>query len=212
MNATCFEERRSLHDTSTSFPTCPPKNSNKEEPPSDALPTSDQSTYFNDCVRSYLQAPLRHKQSAREHVLDAFTAQTGEGHSLSLLERIKILLIAANSALQPGRLDDAIDVLADRNHVRLDLNTFQSVLTAFRDNSDLTYALVRAAGKRKGDIAIAAVNHALADSSTVDAAIDALVDIGDDWARKKLRELSERAPTSALRELAADGLAELLES
>ncbi len=159
-------------------------------------------------VTDYIRNSARQKPKVRSLIID----ELKKGERVN--ERVNILLTRSAKAASPGRLDDAIDVLASQDTPLGDYVS-PEVLEGFNVwNEDEIYILLRAAGKRRDGKAWPLVARALDSTlaSTREAAVEALCDIGTKAAKRKLQELADNDPSFSVRRLAEERLEELEEA
>lgn len=179
------------------------------------LPEQEKSTlsaeleisHFADLVLAYLKAPASTKHSLRRYVVEELRI------CRHLSERISTLLCAAVDSNRPERLDDAIDVLGNK---QVDLATYLLTKThqdLKKLDDDTQYILIRAAGKRLdgciGHVACWALESKRA--SLQEAAVEALVEFDTAESLAIVREIADGDADEAVKQVAAEYLSELEE-
>ena len=168
--------------------------------------TSDEAlSVFSAMVDHYLKTSAHGKHRVRSLIIDELQKRE------RLNERINKLLEQAVRASRPGRLDDAIDVLANEAVPFWEYASSECFQGLELRGEDEVYILLRVAGKRREWPLVAlALEGALA--TTREAASEALCDIATSVAKRKLLELANNDPSSSVRKLAEERLDELDEA
>ena len=125
---------------------------------------------------------------------------------------IEEALLVAVDLPTPGRLDDAIDILAEVGNASVQFaNHAMFESPQHERDDDYWYVLVRAACE-VGDESTTRtiVNWAMDDDRRMvrEAAVEVLGDLDKDWALAQLREMQSSDPSSLIRDLAVDMIAE----
>jgi hypothetical protein len=106
------------------------------------------------------------------------------------------------SSAQPGRLDDAVDILSQCGEL---LPTFifevLSQPQATGIDEDYWYVLIRGVGKSA--LPSASIFVEMLSSNSPEAAVEALGDVGSEQALKRLRAVAAHGPSPFIRQLAA---------
>jgi len=125
-------------------------------------------------------------------------------------EYIQTVIDTLLSSGRPGRLDDAIDILAETGRVlpQFILETLAQQQGTEADE-DYWYVLIRAVGKSK--LPSARMLIQLLWSRSPEAAVEALRDMGDDDSIKRLRAIATSEPSEFIRQMAAEFIEECSE-
>jgi hypothetical protein len=163
-----------------------------------------KSIQFRNDVAQFHRMVGRERDAARAEIVRKI--RTADDPDEFILTTIFTLI----SSTRPGRLDDAIDVLSECGRR---LSQFVvSILTqpqAKAIDEDFWYVLIRAVGR--SGIPSARMFVELLWRESPEAAVEALGDIGDEDAIRRLRAVAGDASLGSVRQLAADIIDERFE-
>jgi hypothetical protein len=161
---------------------------------------------FEYQVARFQRAVGHQRDAARSAIVKRLLQAGGDSD-----EYIQTLVCTLISSARPGRLDDAIDILAQCGNLleHFVYEVLSQPQTAQTSDEDFWYALIRGIGK--SPLPSARMLVELLSSKSPEAAVEALGDLGDDESLKRIRAVAAASGSEFIRDLAAATLDECSE-